>query len=71
MPIGPMVSMMIKAIEEDTSLDWSEDNMWNLINALVKESSATRGKVITPLRHALTGRKVGHFSGFSEKRNND
>ncbi|KAI5451315.1 Glutamate--tRNA ligase mitochondrial [Naganishia albida] len=56
---GPMVSMMIKAIEEDTSLDWTEDNMWNLINALVKESGAGRGKVVTPLRHALTGRKSG------------
>lgn len=66
-----MVSMMMKVIEEDTSLDWTEDNMWNLINALVKESGAGRGKVVTPLRHALTGRKVGHFCTFGKKRKID
>lgn len=49
---------MIKALENDTSAEWTEDHMWDLINALVKESSAGRGKVVTPLRHALTGRKV-------------
>lgn len=55
---GPIVSSMVKALENDTSDAWTEDKLWNIINGIVTEFSASRGKVITPLRHALTGRKV-------------
>lgn len=58
---GPIVSSMIKTLENDTSDVWTEDHLWDVINGLVTESSASRGKVITPLRHALTGRKVRSF----------
>ncbi|GHJ89353.1 hypothetical protein NliqN6_5755 [Naganishia liquefaciens] len=56
---GPIVSYMVKALENDESEAWTEDHLWDIINGLVTESSASRGKVITPLRHALTGRKNG------------
>lgn len=49
---------MIRALEDNHSTEWSEDHLWTMINALVTEVQGGRGKVVTPLRHALTGRKV-------------
>jgi hypothetical protein len=68
--IGPILSSMIRALESDTSTEWTEDHLWTIINALVTEVQGGRGKVITPLRHALTGRKVSlqrPSSRFSRK----
>jgi hypothetical protein len=62
---------MLKTLENDTSGVWTEDHLWDGINALVTESTASRGKVITPLRHALTGRKVRFYLLCGDQRLTD